>query len=565
MGAQQSSQEGAGAADSPAAAALPRKTCYYELLGVERSADDAEIRKAYKKKALELHPDRNYNDEENATRKFAEVQTAYEILSDPQERAWYDSHRDAILRGDDDDPEAAGDGPPERHYNVRLTTTDEIMSLIGRFNSRVPFNDSPSGFFAILDVTFGQLALEETAACDWEDQDPVDYPPFGAAGDGHDDTAKPFYAVWSNFATSKSFAWKDKWRLSDAPDRRVRRLMEKENKKLRDDAVRDFNDAVRSLVAFVKKRDPRYKPSSQSEAERQKILRDSAATQAARARAANLEKLRQAEVAEWTRSRGDDDAEFNDEFATSEEESEVECFECVVCNKVFKSEKQFEAHEKSKKHVKAVQQLRRQLKKEGHDLELDLDESPAAAAPSSEKDPLDAETVAQDDESEPVPISEEAGTQNLADDNRSQSSEGPLDDEYAPRDVVEGRLAPDNQAGAAEPGGEEDELVSKMTEATIDDDEDAAAPRKMGKAKAKRAKKAAQAQGQEASVCFITASLDTIGEHSTDRILAAQMKCSVCDDVFPSRTKLFKHISDEGHAQPQTATQTAGKGKKSKR
>lgn len=564
MGAQQSSQEGAGPADRPTAATLPRKTCYYELLGVERSADDADIRKAYKKKALELHPDRNFNDEENATRKFAEVQTAYEILSDPQERAWYDSHRDAILRGDDADPDAAGDGPPDRHYNVRLTTTDEIMTLIGRFNSRVPFNDSPSGFFGILDVTFGQLAAEEAAACDWEGQDPADYPPFGAASDGHDDTAKPFYAVWSNFATKKSFAWKDKWRLSDAPDRRVRRLMEKENKKLRDDAIRDFNDAVRSLVAFVKKRDPRYKPTSQSEAERQKILRDSAATQAARARSANLEKLRQAEVAEWTRSRGDDAAEFNNEFATSEEESEVECFECVVCNKVFKSEKQFEAHEKSKKHVKAVQQLRRQMQKEGHDLELDSDESPAVAAWSSGKGPLGAETVAQEDEPEPTLTSEDGDAQDLKDDIQSQSSEDPLDDEYAPREVVEGRLAQDNQADAAEPGGKEDELVSKMTEAAIDD-RDAAGPRKIGKAKAKRAKKAAQAQGQEMPVCYVATLLGTRGGQTTDRGLAAQMKCGICNEVFPSRTKLFKHISDNGHAQPQPAVKTASKGKKSKR
>lgn len=556
MGAQQSSQEGAGAADGPAAVPLPRKTCYYELLGIERSADDADIRKAYKKKALELHPDRNFNDEENATRKFAEVQTAYEILSDPQERAWYDSHRDAILRGDDADPNAAGDGPPERHYNVRLTTTDEIMTLIGRFNSRVPFDDSPSGFFGILDVTFDQLATEEAAACDWDGQDPVHYPPFGAAGDGHDDIAKPFYAVWSSFATKKSFAWKDKWRLSDAPDRRLRRLMEKENKKLRDGAIRDFNDAVRSLIAFAKKRDPRYRPSSQSEAERQKILRDSAATQAARARTANLERLRQAEVAEWAQSRGDDDAEFNDEFATSEEESEVECFECVVCNKVFKSEKQFEAHEKSKKHVKAAQQLRRQMKKEGHDLELDLDASP-------EKESLDVEVVARKNKPGPVPTTEDDDTQNLADDKSRSSSEDPLDDNYAPRHVVEGRLASDEQVDAAEPGGEEDELASKITEASLD--EDAAAPRKRGKARAKRVKKALQAQGQETTVCSLTKSLDTRGDQTVDRVLAAQMKCGVCHEVFPSRTKLFKHISDEGHAQPQLAKTTAGKGKKSKR
>lgn len=499
MGAQQSSQDGATPTDGSTGVALPRKTCYYELLGVDRSADDAEIRKAYKKKALELHPDRNFNDEENATRKFAEVQTAYEVISDPQERAWYDSHREAILRGDDGDGD--GDGAPERHYNVRITTTDEIMSLIGRFNSRVPLNDSPSGFFGILDVTFGQLATEETAACDWDGQDPVHYPPFGAAGDGHDDTAKPFYAAWSNFTTKKSFAWKDKWRLSDAPDRRVRRLMEKENKKLRDDAARDFNDAVRSLVAFVKKRDPRYKPTSQSEADRQKVLRDSAATQAARARAANFEKLREAEVAEWAQSRRDDDAEHNDEFATSEEDSEVECFECVVCNKTFKSEKQYEVHEKSKKHVKAVQQLRRQMRKEGHDLELDLDGSTTVADASPGQEEPGEEAAAQRNEPGPVSTAEDGDTCDLAGEESQSCTDDPLDDEYAPREAVEDRLASDRQSGVAKPGDDE-EMASKMTETTLVDE--VAAPKKMGSAKAKRAKKAAQAQGQETSVCYST-------------------------------------------------------------
>lgn len=504
MGAQQSSQDGPGATDgfpgAAAAATGTRKACYYEVLGVERSADDAEIRRAYKKKALELHPDRNYNDEENATRKFAEVQTAYEILNDPQERAWYDSHRDAILRGDDGpDGEDAGDGPPERHYNVRLTTTDEIMTLIGRFNSRVPFTDSPSGFFGILDVTFGQLATEEAAACDWDNQTPVDYPPFGAAGDGHDDTARPFYAAWSNFATKKSFAWKERWRLSDAPDRRVRRLMEKENKKLREDAVRDFNDAVRSLVAFVKKRDPRYKPSTQSEADRQRILRESAANQAARARAANLEKLRQADVAaEWAQSRGDDDPEHNDEFATSEEESEVECFECALCNKVFKSEKQYEAHEKSKKHVKAVQQLTREMRKEGRDLRLD-DQDEAIEALQENISP-GVEDVAQYEDVRPASPVEDQDMQELADDSsQSSSAEVPLDEEYAPREVVEGRLASDPRETLSGHDAEARKLASKMMEVTLDSED--AAPKKLGKAKAKRAKRAAQAQAQEISVC----------------------------------------------------------------
>src|SRR4051794_14659393 len=106
--------------------------------------------------------------------------------------------------------------------------------------------------------------------------------------------------------------------------------MEKENKKFRDEGIREFNDAVLSLVAFVKKRDPRYVPNTQSEAERQQFLRNSAAAQAARSRAANQEKLAEYVVPDWAQSRDEDD--HNDEFSMSEEEDEVEEIECVVCN-----------------------------------------------------------------------------------------------------------------------------------------------------------------------------------------------------------------------------------------
>lgn len=503
MGNQQSSAEGAGTADIPA---VVRKTCYYALLGVDRTADDIEIRRAYKKKALELHPDRNFNDEERATKRFAEVQTAYEVLSDPQERAWYDSHRDAILQGDDN----AAETSPEFN-NVRVTTTEEIMTLIGRFNSNVPFNDSPTGFFGVLDATFGKLAAEEA---DWSGFDPIDYPPFGNANDDHESIARPFYAAWSNFSTNKSFSWKDKWRLTDAPDRAVRRLMEKENKKLREDAIRDFNDAVRSLVAFVKKRDPRYVTNTQSEADRQKILRDLAAAQAARSRVANQAKLNVTEpfVAEWAQFRGDEMA--HDEFATSSEEDEfeIECFECVVCNKVFKSEKQFEAHERSKKHVKAVQQLRRQMRKEGRDLDLEM-EAAEPTKPKTGKSPF--KTVADQEEDLDTADIEGPEEQTRQPDNAQEhndesaspsSLEDSLNDEYAARDVVEKRLGSES-GSKADISGDEDELVSQITSTTLEvEDQDAenTGSKKMGKAKAKRAKKAAQQQqAQEITVSLL--------------------------------------------------------------
>ncbi len=70
---------------------------YYEILGVERSASADELKKAYRKKALHFHPDRNPNDKE-AEDKFKEAAEAYEVLSDGNKRAHYDRHGHANMR-----------------------------------------------------------------------------------------------------------------------------------------------------------------------------------------------------------------------------------------------------------------------------------------------------------------------------------------------------------------------------------------------------------------------------------------------------------------------------------
>lgn len=77
--------------------------CHYEVLDLERDASAETIKSAYRKAALKYHPDKNLDDPEAAKSKFQLVQQAYEVLSDPQERAWYDRHREQIIHGSGSD------------------------------------------------------------------------------------------------------------------------------------------------------------------------------------------------------------------------------------------------------------------------------------------------------------------------------------------------------------------------------------------------------------------------------------------------------------------------------
>mmetsp|Transcript_131705 Transcript_131705/g.367147 ORF Transcript_131705/g.367147 Transcript_131705/m.367147 type:complete len:149 (+) Transcript_131705:124-570(+) len=117
---------------------------YYKNLGVDRSASDAEIAKAYKKLALKFHPDKNPDNKEEAEENFKVITEAYETLRDPDKRKVYDQVGKQGLQG--------GGGGGGGSGGVSFQQADEIFKQF--FGGNDPFRtffggeDDDDGFGA---------------------------------------------------------------------------------------------------------------------------------------------------------------------------------------------------------------------------------------------------------------------------------------------------------------------------------------------------------------------------------------------------------------------------------
>lgn len=276
---------------------MSKMKCHYDVMELPREASQEEIKKQYKKLALKWHPDRNFGQEELATQTFKEISTAYSVLSDPQERKWYDDHRDAILRGKDFNGGGGDDDEDE----------DDIDSLINiwqYFNSSCysDFDDSPTGYYTVYRGVFEKIkSLEEEHRKDGEKL--MSLSEFGSSLSNIADVLL-FYACWENFITVVNFAFHDKYNTLEAPNRMVKRAMEKENQKLRDAARREYIGRIKSLVAFVKKRDPRV-----TKYEQEKQLKKQEETQR-KENEKKLQKQRRQEQRElWKQQYNEEEAE----------------------------------------------------------------------------------------------------------------------------------------------------------------------------------------------------------------------------------------------------------------
>jgi DnaJ family protein A protein 5 len=219
---------------------MVRRRCHYDILGVAKDVEATELKKVYRQMALKFHPDKNPDDQEGAHKAFQEIQQAYEVLSDPQERAWYDAHREAILQfgevGGGQDVDVGG------------------IDLFPYFSSSCfkGFGDDDEGFYAVYRHVFDTLEEEDAEFSDVE----LAYPNFGDVA-SEDGDWNEFYAFYTAYVTPRSYSWLDTYDTRQAENRRIVRLMEKDNKKVRDEARKERNELVRNLVKFMRKRDKR--------------------------------------------------------------------------------------------------------------------------------------------------------------------------------------------------------------------------------------------------------------------------------------------------------------------
>jgi DnaJ homolog subfamily A member 5 len=580
------------------------QTDYYELLGIERDADDEIIKKAYRKKALEWHPDKNLHRAEEATEKFREIQNAYSVLSDPVERRWYDEHKDDILKPNSNDEEGA-----------------VLINLFSYFRSNVfsAFDDSERGFYTVYSSLFLNIAKEELKFASSNESEGkkkslASFPNFGTSKTPEADVLS-FYEFWMHYSTGMHFGWTDEYNPMEAPNRFVRRQIEAENKKCRAQHRKKRSEEIHALVEYVKKRDARYieitarmkqKQLEEKAKHEEALAKKKSASQSQGPATSSLEAIE----ANRTESEGafrladlhsmleegkrkskikvgkdltvvrapispevvekavaaEDGGEDNED-----EEDDVNFIFCEPCSKSFRSDAAFANHEKSKKHLQALAKwkaIMADLGEEEEEEEVEIEEQEEAIqvevknTQEQEKDvEEDNQIVKEDDVGGTTAASVSSSTSSESDSNSDSEDDILMMAAALRKSKLQSQKIFHKSVDSDEGDEEESKLekssakssspappTSASTEAT-----NPPAPLKGGKkAKAKRANNASSgSKGQES----VTTKVLSISSSSG-------LKCASCGEIFDSRNQLFAHIKKTGHAAPKGVDEILDKRKR---
>lgn len=542
---------------------MPR--CCYEILGVERDASDAEIKKSYRRLALIWHPDKNTDNSEESTRVFTEIQQAYEVLIDPQERAWYDKHREQIIRGGDD-------------------YVDNSINLMKYFSASVycGFGDDAQGFYAVYANVFEIITKEDAEFADGQD---LEVPEFGTSTSDYEEVVQPFYAYWQSYSTLKSYVWLEKYDLREAPNRRVQRLMEKDNKKIRDAVKKERNEEVRALVKFVRKRDKRVKAYlellKEKDEERQRITKQKR-LEALREREKMFEAYKEESWASLSGLEEDLvqmnvhlDSEFgrdNDISESQSDEEEVQQYYCVACDKAFKTEKALVNHEKSRKHKDKVAAIKREMA----DSE-DIDELALHNGENGVNEYYDARTESEYLSKRQHSVDEtcadfvSVGELNLMDSVDLSTMRIKGNNRYKVKVLHERKRALSGIGeGDLERGEEEKEAAneeSNRMEAKSEEREVEETTQNLSNENrittsdidnketedGKENLESQESEGDRQTTGAVTEKRkpkegNKKSPQASKEPAANSFKCNVCQDSFPTRNKMFQHIKELGHA-----------------
>ena len=542
---------------------MPR--CCYEILGVERDASDAEIKKSYRRLALKWHPDKNTDNSEESTRVFTEIQQAYEVLIDPQERAWYDKHREQIIRGGDD-------------------YVDNSINLMKYFSASVycGFGDDAQGFYAVYANVFEIITKEDAEFADGQD---LEVPEFGTSTSDYEEVVQPFYAYWQSYSTLKSYVWLEKYDLREAPNRRVQRLMEKDNKKIRDAVKKERNEEVRALVKFVRKRDKRVKAYlellKEKDEERQRITKQKR-LEALREREKMFEAYKEESWASLSGLEEDLvqmnvhlDSEFgrdNDISESQSDEEEVQQYYCVACDKAFKTEKALVNHEKSRKHKDKVAAIKREMV----DSE-DIDELALHNGENGVNEYYDARTESEYLSKRQHSVDEtcadfvSVGELNLMDSVDLSTMRIKGNNRYKVKVLHERKRALSGIGeGDLERGEEEKEAAneeSNRMEAKSEEREVEETTQNLSNENrittsdidnketedGKENLESQESEGDRQTTGAVTEKRkpkegNKKSPQASKEPAANSFKCNVCQDSFPTRNKMFQHIKELGHA-----------------
>jgi len=403
------------------------------------------------------------------------------------------------------------------------------------------------------------------------------FPVFGNSQSDYS-VVRKFYSYWGAFASSKSFAWKDLYKANDLPNRQVRRIAEKENKKERDKAKKEFNELVRRLVAYVKRLDQRVLEEAirqkEEDEERKKIEAEEKVI-----RTAEREKARAiAREEEFKRLDELDLTQLGIEVSEEEDDKEVNVFRCEVCSKNFRSEKQWQNHEKSKKHKMAIQKLRKEVSL-SPELESQLSQQHIKndISPKNTSEPDDNEPA--EDQPEPEPEDTSADNQELEEDQpepepEDNSAENQGSDAEVNDNTPEEENNPSDEANTN--NSEEDSKDQESEEESQEGEDDEGLNQFVKHKKKKKPQKPTQVleddrldeiyqkfQQKSQTAAEPTPEPDnTIPAKQRRRRRAEKPKsnqepqkttiqfaCGKCNKTFGTRNNLFSHLKATGHTQ----------------